>query len=72
MFANSSLSVESLSQLTLEKERKKKTNKRNVTFYKMMMLITFNDDQTIADLATFWVLTNLTAYIFESGPMPTP
>ena len=24
----------------------------------MMMLITFNDDQTIADLATFWVLTN--------------
>ena len=53
MFANSSLSVESLSQLTLEKERKKKTNKRNVTFYKMMMLITFNDDQTIADLGAF-------------------
>ena len=35
----------------------------------MMMLITFNDDQTIADLATFWVLTNhQSSYVVDTVP----
>jgi hypothetical protein len=55
-------------QSTNSRERKKKkTNKRNVTFYKMMMLITFNDNQTIADLATFWALTNHFSRVLRPG-----